>query len=424
VRITVLIKTLLFFLFSLNVFSQTGWYIIPGVTSESINDLNQGPGNFYWLAGNNGLVMKSSDAGESWTELNTETAHNLKKMHQPASNQIWAAGDSGTVILTMNSGTNWSSINPSTTANFRSVFSRGSGVAYVVGDSGSCYYSDDLGSTWATRTVPTNENLNDGICPLSGSSTIALVGGTNGVIFKTTDAGINWTSIPSGISDGIHCFSFGPSGFVFASGGNGTILKSADAGDSWSVVSTPTSEDLLSIDVSKQNANWLIACGNNGTLLKSTDVGTNWFIQASPTTENLVCAYAASNSIHLAGGNNGILLKTTDGGGDPVSVEDQISNPDNFSLNQNYPNPFNPITTISFSIPEASFVSLKIFNALGKEIETLVTKELSAGNYKYDWNAEGSTSGISAIGGYASGVYFYKLQTENFVETKKMLLLK
>jgi ligand-binding sensor domain-containing protein len=75
---------------------------------------------------------------------------------------------------------------------------------------------------------------------------------------------------------------------------------------------------------------------------------------------------------------------------------------------------FNPITTISFSIPEASFISLKIFGALGKQIETLVAKELNAGNYKYDWKAKNLTS----------GVYFYKLQTENFIETKKMILLK
>jgi hypothetical protein len=101
--------------------------------------------------------------------------------------------------------------------------------------------------------------------------------------------------------------------------------------------------------------------------------------------------------------------------GGPAGVE-LISNeiPVDFSLNQNYPNPFNPSTTISFSIPEGSFVSLKIFNSLGEEVETLVAKELSAGNYKYEWNAKSLTSGI----------YFYKLQTENFVETKKMILLK
>ena len=101
--------------------------------------------------------------------------------------------------------------------------------------------------------------------------------------------------------------------------------------------------------------------------------------------------------------------------GGPAGVE-LISNeiPVDFSLNQNYPNPFNPSTTVNFSIPEATFVSLKIFNSLGEEVETLVAEELGGGNYKYDWN----------VINLPSGIYFYKLQAENFVETKKMILLK
>ncbi len=96
------------------------------------------------------------------------------------------------------------------------------------------------------------------------------------------------------------------------------------------------------------------------------------------------------------------------------AVEKIDNLPEDFSLSQNYPNPFNPSTTINFSIPEASFVSLKVFNSLGEEVETLVAEELSAGNYKYDW------SGVNL----PSGIYFYKLQSDNFIETKKMILLK
>ena len=88
--------------------------------------------------------------------------------------------------------------------------------------------------------------------------------------------------------------------------------------------------------------------------------------------------------------------------------------PDDYELQQNYPNPFNPNTTINFSIPDASFVSLKVFNSIGQEIKTLVSKELNAGNYKYDWDAKNFTSGI----------YFYTIQAGNFIETKKMILLK
>ena len=85
-----------------------------------------------------------------------------------------------------------------------------------------------------------------------------------------------------------------------------------------------------------------------------------------------------------------------------------------FSLAQNYPNPFNPITTIEFTIPKASLVTLKIYDVQGREITTLVNEYKEAGLYILNWNASG----------YSSGVYFYRLNAENFTETKRMILNK
>jgi hypothetical protein len=86
----------------------------------------------------------------------------------------------------------------------------------------------------------------------------------------------------------------------------------------------------------------------------------------------------------------------------------------NSSLNQNYPNPFNPSTTFSFSLQSRSFVSLKVFDLLGREVAAIASEELSAGNYTRQWNASR----------LPSGVYFYRLQTGSSVETKKLVLLK
>jgi hypothetical protein len=85
-----------------------------------------------------------------------------------------------------------------------------------------------------------------------------------------------------------------------------------------------------------------------------------------------------------------------------------------YSLSQNYPNPFNPTTNIEFSIPKSEFVTLKIYNVLGKEVATLVSEKLAAGKYDYEWNA----------GSLASGVYLYKIQAGNYVRAKKMILLR
>ncbi len=88
--------------------------------------------------------------------------------------------------------------------------------------------------------------------------------------------------------------------------------------------------------------------------------------------------------------------------------------PKSFVLNQNYPNPFNPSTTISFSVPQGSKVSLKIYNILGQEVANLVDDYRQAGNYSVQFNASK----------LASGVYFYRLQANDFAQTKKLLLLK
>ena len=88
--------------------------------------------------------------------------------------------------------------------------------------------------------------------------------------------------------------------------------------------------------------------------------------------------------------------------------------PTRFVLRQNHPNPFNPSTNIIYSIPQNVKVQIKIFDILGNEIETLINEEKPAGTYKITWNAEN----------LPSGVYFYQLRAGDFVQTKKMLLLK
>lgn len=94
--------------------------------------------------------------------------------------------------------------------------------------------------------------------------------------------------------------------------------------------------------------------------------------------------------------------------------EDVLLNLKGYTLTQNYPNPFNPTSKISYSIPEQSQVTLKIFDVLGNDIKTLVNEEKTAGNYEIDFDASS----------FSSGIYFYRLQAGSFVETKKMLLLK
>jgi len=97
-----------------------------------------------------------------------------------------------------------------------------------------------------------------------------------------------------------------------------------------------------------------------------------------------------------------------------VNSVERLLEPNTWALEQNYPNPFNPSTVISYQLPMTTNVSLKIYDLLGKEIATLVNEKQSAGWKEVEWNAHNISSGI----------YFYKLQAGNFVETKKMMVIK
>jgi hypothetical protein len=110
----------------------------------------------------------------------------------------------------------------------------------------------------------------------------------------------------------------------------------------------------------------------------------------------------------------------------PLSAVDaeQTDVPYTFYLYQNFPNPFNPSTKIKYSVPYSSKVVIKVFDILGNEIETLVNEEKPAGTYEVEFNISSISGSVSAKGGYASGVYFYQLRTNEYVETKKMILLK
>ena len=98
----------------------------------------------------------------------------------------------------------------------------------------------------------------------------------------------------------------------------------------------------------------------------------------------------------------------------PTSLDDDKSTPEAFELYQNYPNPFNPSTSISYKIPSTGYVTLKVYDAIGNEVAKIVDEIKSAGKHTVTFNASNLSSGI----------YYYKLQSGNYTETKKMLLIR
>jgi hypothetical protein len=114
-------------------------------------------------------------------------------------------------------------------------------------------------------------------------------------------------------------------------------------------------------------------------------------------------------------GNNGIILRIKLGP-DSIGSIDQATS---YSLAQNYPNPFNSTTNIVYQIPDRGFITLKVYDILGREVAILVNEEKAVGSYEVQFNSH-SVEGRNLT----SGIYFYRLKADEYSETKKMILLK
>jgi hypothetical protein len=267
----------------------------------------------------------------------------------------------------------------------------------------------------------------------NGNSNLIYTGCTNGTVQVTTNAGSSWSDISSGLPN-LYCTRIATdpnnptTAFATFSGyfSGQKVYKTTNSGSSWSNISGDLPNLPVScIVVNPNNVNEL-AVGTDLGVFATTNGGGNWHQRNNGMANVSVTDLDYRSS-------DGKLFAATHGRGmfstlfaDVTFVDDVIEIPSDFALRQNYPNPFNPSTKIGFRISEFGFVSLKVYDALGNEIAVLVNEDKPVGSYEVEFS-----SGLihqSAAGGnggsLTSGIYFYKLHTDNFVETKKMILMK
>jgi photosystem II stability/assembly factor-like uncharacterized protein len=232
-------------------------------------------------------------------------------------------------------------------------------------------------------------------------------------LYLSANGGANWSAVTSSLSNTTLVWRLAITGTnIFAGTFGDGVFLSSDNGTSWSAIDsglTYTTVYSLAITGSK-----IFAGTDTGGVFLSTNNGTNW----TPVNEGLTDTRIRTLAVY--GGN---LFASTASDGVwrrslsemPTSVEPSKPDvPRGFSLCQNFPNPFNPTTTISFSLPSQAFVSLKVFDALGREVSTLVNEELSAGDHVLEWNAVNMPS----------GVYYYRLRAGASTQTRKLVLLR
>ena len=357
------------------------------------------------LALSDGGSFRTTDKGSSWLRTTDSSFGFLVSDNQ---GRVWTAFAGG-VSFSTDEGTSWSA--PTGPANAMCLSFSKSGDILVGSWDGQVARSTDGGTSWsASRVVPASQQYTWPVFSLSVNSQEYIFALTHGQgIYRSTDGGKNWTQQNTGLSD-LYAYSIVINelgdifvGTEYGMNGGGVYLSN-DNGQSWKLISSITTVYTLALN----GAGHIFAGTIGSGVLRSTDNGISWARINEGLTNSKVMSLCIDQEGYVFAGSLGSGVFRTS-----QSIA-HVEMPSAISLAQNYPNPFNPGTTIQYDLPTAAFTTLKIYNLLGQDIATLVNEVKDAGTHSVRWTAAAMPS----------GVYLYRLQTGNFVETRKLLLIK
>jgi photosystem II stability/assembly factor-like uncharacterized protein len=395
---------------------NTGWIFTSGHT-----DINVPPNQY------SSKILKTTDGGKSWAlQKYVNDSFDPHSIYTTDSLHCWAINTQGNLIFTVDGGSKWdtSSIN-SEQSGFPIAmyfFNNSEGMAlnnkhpWFTNDGGKSWIKGDssLLSLTASDIVFVNKRLGWVVSPVTRFATDA------GYIATTNNSGTTW-NFQDSITAKMFAVDFIDSLRIFAVGtnwnnGTGFIYSTADGGKTWTYQQFIGSGAFWDIGFLDDKNGWATGLGK---ILKTTDGGTTWETQINGFQSYLrkLVILKEEKAAYVFGDNNYqlpyMLLYADLSNLTSINYSEE-NFPKTFRLAQNYPNPFNPATIISYELPTDIFVTLKIFDMLGREVTTLVSEKQSKGNHFATWDAAGFTSGL----------YFYRLQSDRVFETKKLLLLK
>ncbi len=280
---------------------------------------------------------------------------------------------------------------------------------------GGVFLSTDNGISWTGVSTGLMDSLvNTLAVSPNGAGGVNIFAGTEGGgVFLSTNNGTNWTAVNSGLTSTLIRSLFVSGTNLYAGTEDDGAFLSTDDGTSWTNLTydfNGNNPNVYAFAVSGTN---LFAATYGGVFL-STNNGTSW------TAVNSGLSDASVNALALSGTN---LFVGTEGSGvwkrplsQMVSSVNQAPTglPEKFALYQNYPNPFNPTAVISYQLSAVSNVTLTVYDILIREVATLVNEKQNAGSYSVTF--DGSR--------LASGVYFYRLVAGNYSATKRLVLMK
>lgn len=398
-------------------------------SKTNLNKIRFSSSNTGYIVGDSGVILKTTDQGEIWIDTYYNDSADIKDINCMDNNTIYCIGKG--FLKTTNGGSNWIKY-PVSIDNLRSMDFVNVNTGFIVGTQnfsnyGKVFKTSNSGVNWVevksvTHTLSDCYFINENTGFVAGAS----VGSTTRV-YRTTNSGISWQDLDLPGNYFIHSVYFvNDSVGVFAAY-NGNLITN-DYGETWneSILNVPYLYEVRSLYFANSTFGYMTSrsyydYGSGGDLFKSTNGGYNWqritSFQNYPTTQGrggLNSIWFIDNNTGIMVGDRGAIYRTTNGGNTVGVVNINIQIPDKITLNQNYPNPFNPITKISFDLNKKGFVKLTIYNSIGQLVSRLVNETLNAGSYNYTFDG--------AL--LSSGLYFYRLETENKAFTKRMILTK
>lgn len=368
----------------------TNWLTVPvaGITNEinciwAINENTVFAGEGY--VSGNAKVFKTTNAGVNWTpifETGNNNGHFTGLAFTKLNGNIFGLAIAERIYRTSNSGNNWIELSAGVVgvSNAHNSLMIVDNNFYGFGlNNGSARIrvTTNNSTSWTTQQINITGNYTSAIAFHSNKLFgVAATSSSLPIIGRTTDGGISWSTINigSGITGTCYLVWIPATPVIYILGSNGGIKRSTDNGINWSTTPTPGVTNLTHFD----------------------------FIHSGM----VVYGYAVSS--------NGNVIKLSDTLSVLTGTGNQSNIPDEFKLSQNYPNPFNPVTVINYSVPNSGTVKLTVFDMLGRTVSEPLNEYKSPGKYEISFNGEN----------LSSGVYYYTLESGNFSQTRKMILLK
>ncbi|HMQ68518.1 MAG TPA: YCF48-related protein [Ignavibacteria bacterium] len=431
---TIMSAFLILYMISADLKSQTGWISQNSNFNKHLNDvffINSGTG---WTVSDSSKVLKTTDSGNSWNVQTLPYYSQLYTIFFIDENTGWTGGSywyifhGGSIFKTTNGGNDWFSL--ITTIDARSIYFINSVTGFAAinnsqdfSSGGSIIKTTNGGSNWTI--IPSNHEF----CSIAFKDEVTGyilghywddTGNDTNFVYRTTDTGENWDIVYAERNEQFYYGHFRDISVqgsnVWVSGSDSSILRSSDNGENWSKQFYINPRIMNSIWFIDNNTGWAVGYRypDSSNIIKTTNGGMNWFNLRNNAGNGLNSVMFLNEYTGWAAGDNGIILKTTTGGLTFVNNNVNVM-PAFYSLGQNYPNPFNPVTSIEFALPLQGMVTMKIFDVLGNEKETIINEDKPAGNYKITFSGEQLSSGI----------YYYSLFIDKIpVKTRKMVLIK